>query len=185
MPTILGNALRDSEDNAGGRYGLAMPIVYPRMYPLLSPKLDRAISAQLDMLDTTAAFCVAFGLVALLTLPLIARLDWWSLVPLVALLMSGVAYRGAVSTARGHGTLLATAFDLHRFDMLKALHYELPLTPDEELALNKSLSGFLDSRDVDAVRRMSKFRYSHPSYADERDMPRSRLETAGDQPPDD
>lgn len=185
MPTILGNALRDGEDNAGRRYGLEMPIVYPRMYPLLSPKLDTAISAQLDMLDTTAAFCVAFGLIALLALPLIVRMDWWSLVPLVAFLMSALAYRGAVSTARGHGTLLATAFDLHRFDMLQALHYELPLTPDDELAINNKLSDFLESRDVDAVRRMRKFRYSHPSVlTNDRDTPPIPTGTDGDQPSD-
>lgn len=184
MPTILGNALRDGEDNAGRRYGLEMKTVYPRMYPLLSPKLDKAISAQLDMLDTTAAFCVVFGLIALLSLPLLVRVDWWSLVPLVALLMSALAYRGAVSTARGHGTLLATAFDLHRFDMLQALHYELPLTPDDELALNKNLSEFLESRDVNAVRRMWKFRYSHPSLADDGDTPPIPTGADDDKPSD-
>jgi hypothetical protein len=185
MPTILGNALRDGEDNAGRRYGLKMPIVYPRMYSSLSAKLDKAISAQLDMLDATAAFCVAFGLIALLTLPLIGRVDWWSLVPLLAVLMSALAYRGAVATARGHGTLLATAFDLHRFDMLQALHYELPLTPDCELALNKKLSDFLENRDVDAVQRMGKFRYSHPS-APVHDGDTSPIPTGsgGDQPSD-
>ena len=108
MPTILGNALKDGEDNAGHRYGLEMPIVYPRIYPLLSPKLDSAISAQLDILDTTSAFCVVFGFIALLGLPLVIRLDWWSLIPLGAVLMSALAYRGAVTTARDHGRLLAT-----------------------------------------------------------------------------
>ena len=39
-----------------------MPAVYPRMYPFLSPKLDKAISTQLDILDTMCALCVAFGL---------------------------------------------------------------------------------------------------------------------------
>src|SRR6266516_762696 len=29
MPTLLGNVLRDGEDNAGRRYGLSMQIVYP------------------------------------------------------------------------------------------------------------------------------------------------------------
>lgn len=163
MPTLLGNVLRDGEDDAGYRYGLDMPVVYPRMYPSLSPKLDRAISAQLDMLDTTSALCVAFGLIALLTLPLTARMDWWSLAPLVAMLMSLLAYRGAVATARGHGTLLATAFDLHRFDMLQALHYELPLTPRDELDLNRKLSDFLGRGGSDGVLDMGKFRYRHPS----------------------
>ena len=61
-----------------------MPIVYPRIYPLLSPKLDKAISAQLDILDTTSAFCVVFGFIRRSPgLPLVIRLDWWSLIPLV------------------------------------------------------------------------------------------------------
>jgi hypothetical protein len=163
MPTLLGNILRDGEDDAGYRYGLDMPVVYPRMYPSLSPKLDKAISAQLDMLDTTSALCVVFGLIALLTLPLTTRMDWWSLVPLVAMLMSLLAYRGAITTARGHSTLLATAFDLHRFDMLQALHYQLPLTPRDELELNRELSDFLGRGGTDGVLYMGKFRYKHPS----------------------
>ena len=164
MPTLLGNILRDGEDNAGGRYGLNMPVVYPRMYPTLSPKLDKAISTQLDMLDTTSALCVAFGLSALVSLPLIARLDWWSLVPVAPVLMSVFAYRGAIVTARGHSRLLATAFDLHRFDMLQALHYKLPRTAAKEKELNEGLSKFLGRPDgADAQTHMGKFRYKHPS----------------------
>ena len=163
MPTLLGNILRDGEDNAGRRYGLDMPTVYPRMYPSLSPKLDKAISAQLDVLDTTSALCVAFGLSAVVSLPLIARLDWWSLVPPVAVLMSVFAYRGAVVTAQGHGILLATTFDLHRFDMLNALHYELPVTPESELEFNRQLSLFLGApHGADSQLFMRRFRYSHP-----------------------
>jgi hypothetical protein len=159
MPTLLGNVLRDGEDNAGRRYGLDMTIVYPRMYPSISTKLDKAISAQLDMLDTASALCIAFALITLIALPLVARVDWWSLTPLIAVLMSALAYRGAIATARKHGRLLATAFDLHRFDMLEALHYELPLTPQDELDLNTSLSRFLESHDT--VKRMRKFSYRH------------------------
>jgi hypothetical protein len=165
MPTLLGNVLRAGEDDAGHRYGLDMPVVYPRMYPSLSPKLDRAISAQLDMLDTTSALCVVFGLISLFALPLTTRLNWWSLVPLVAMFMSLLAYRGAVATARGHGRLLATAFDLHRFDMLTALHHKLPSTPREELELNRELSAFLGGRDPSSVLYMEGFPYSHPPTA--------------------
>ena len=162
MPTLLGNTLRDGEDYSGGRYGLEMPVVYPRMYPSLSPKLDSAISAQLDMINTTSALCIACGLIAVLSLPLIVRMNWWSLTPIVAALTSILSYRGAIATARGHGRLLATAFDLHRFDMLNSLHYELPITPQKELALNKTLSGFLESHERDAVLRMREFPYKHP-----------------------
>ena len=185
MPTLLGNVLRDGEDNAGRRYGLEMPVIYPRLYPSLSPKLDKAISAQLDMLDTTSAYCIAFGLIALLGLPLIVRLDWWSLVPVVAGLLSILAYRAAIATARGHGRLLATALDLHRFDMLEALHYELPLTVKDELDLNKTLSSLLESRDANAVLRMRNFRYKHPSApAGGRDELPISIEVREDDPAD-
>jgi hypothetical protein len=163
MPTLLGNVLRDGEDNAGRRYGLDMAVVYPRMYPSLSPKLDAAISGQLDILDTTSALCMAFALAALSALPLVARLDWWSVVPLTAGLLSALAYRGAVASARGHGRLLATAFDLHRFDMLNALHYELPVTAASELEINRKLSEFLESHLT--VLHMRNINYAHAAVA--------------------
>lgn len=184
MPTLLGNALRDGEDHAGMRYGLDANLVYPRMYPSLSPKLDKAISAQFDVLDTTSALCVVFGLIGLLTLPLLARMDWLSSVPLIGMLMALLAYRGAVSTARGHATLLATAFDLHRFDMLKALHYKLPLTPQDELDLNRELSIFLGTRTRDS-RYMQSFPYCHPAAPADGDGLRvSPIGLEEDNPPD-
>jgi hypothetical protein len=161
MPTLLGNVLRDGEDNAGHRYGLNMQVVYPRMYPCLSAKLDSAISEQLDMLDTTSALSMAFGIATLLALPLIVRLDWWSFVPFVTVLLSASAYRGAIATARGHTRLLATAFDLHRFDLLSALHYQLPETPADELRINRKLSQFLESHATAAV-SMADCQYAHP-----------------------
>jgi len=181
MPTLLGNVLRDGEDYAGRRYGLDMPVVYPRIYPSLSPKLDKAISAQLDMLDTTSAYCVIFGLISLFTTPLLRRIDLWSLVPLATALISAFCYKGAIAIARGHGRLLATAIDLHRFDMLEALHYELPRTPKDELNINKRLSAYLESRDADAVLRMGKIRYKHPStVGDGKDESPISIEVTGD-----
>jgi hypothetical protein len=180
MPTLLGNVLRDGEDYAGRRYGLDMPVIYPRIYPSLSPKLDKAISAQLDMLDTTSAYCVVFGLISLFTIPFLRRMDWWSLIPPVAALMSAFSYQGAIATARGHGRLLATAIDLHRFDMLEAMHYDLPRTPKDELDLNKKLSTLLESRDANAVLRMGKLRYKHPPpVGDRRDESPISIEVAG------
>jgi hypothetical protein len=104
MPTLLGNALRDGEDNAGGRYGLNMQVVMPRMYPSLSPKLDAAISQNLDLIDTTAAMCIAFAIAALASLPLVGRWDPWSFTPLAAAGLSAVAYRGAIGIASTRAT---------------------------------------------------------------------------------
>jgi len=164
MPTLLGNTLRDGEDNAGDRYGLRMQVVAPRLYPYLSPKLDAAISQNLDLIDTAAAMCIAFAVAALASLPLVARHDAWRATPLIALILAILAYRGAIQVARGHARLLATVFDLHRFDMIAALHYELPRTPLREDRFNKALSAFLDSHDT-AVVHMQAFRYVHQSPA--------------------
>lgn len=161
MPTLLGNTLRDGEENAGQRYGLTLQVVAPRLYFNLSPKLDSAISQSLDLIDTTAAMCVSFAVAAVASLPLIGRWDRWSFIPLAAAALSVLAYRGAIRISRGHARLLATAFDLHRFDMLAALHYELPITPERERKLNQKLSQFLGSKET-AVSYMSAFPYVHP-----------------------
>jgi len=161
MPTMLGNVLRNGEDYAGERYGLDALTVYPRMYPSLSKSISDAMSRQLDVIAVTAAMCVSSIAAALATAPVVRRLDLWSLIPLGALLLGVLAYRGALRAAGTHATLFATAFDLHRFDMLQALHYELPKTVDRELELNRELTTFLQSR-LPPHQKLVKFGYEHP-----------------------
>lgn len=183
MPTTLGNVLRAGEDSAGGRYGLMSMTVYPRMYPFLSDKLDKAISRQLDLIDATSALCLAFAAAALATLPVVViRHDWWSLLPAGLAASSWLCYRSALNAAKDHGTLFATAFDLHRFDLIKNLHYPLPETVEQEWKFNRALSRFLQrgdpvfypahladqlaaSRDLDILREI---RYLHSQNPDDR-----------------
>jgi hypothetical protein len=146
MPTMLGNILRTAEEHAGGRYGLDAVIVYPRLYPFLSERLNRAMSQELDQLDAVAGLCVTFLVATTAALPLVRRLDFWSLVPLGTALLAHFAYRGALRAALSHAVLLATAFDLHRFDMVAAMHLPLPETPDDEYEFNENLSLALDRR---------------------------------------
>jgi hypothetical protein len=143
LPTRLGNVLRRGETMAGERYGLNTVLTYPRLYPHLHPKLDALISNQLDLIDTTCAFTVLFTLETVVALPLVWRMDWWSVVPAVFLVFAGLAYRGARGVAGWHVTTLCAAYDLYRFEMLKALHRKLPRTPDSELVENRELSEFL------------------------------------------
>ncbi|MFE2427454.1 hypothetical protein ACFXJ5_11975 [Streptomyces sp. NPDC059373] len=163
MPTMLGNVLRDGEDASGRRYGLDLQWVAHRLYPQLSPKLDTAITQQLDLLDSIAALCVCFGLATAAGLPLLFRLDVWSLLPVATVLLVASAYRGALRVASAHAGLLATAFDLHRFDMLAALHVELPVTPEREYELNVQLSEFFSDRGALAKRDLEGLRYVHPT----------------------
>ncbi|GAB3873140.1 hypothetical protein ACFQ1S_00775 [Kibdelosporangium lantanae] len=143
LPTGLGNILRRGETTAGERYGLNTMVVYSRLYPHLGPSVNSSVANRLDLIDTTCTFTILFAVQSVLALPLVWRVDWWSLVPVGYLLFAGVAYRGARSVAERFNETLYVAFDLHRFDMLKALHRRLPGTPETELVENEELSRFL------------------------------------------
>jgi hypothetical protein len=163
MPTLLGNVLRDGEDTAGDRYGLRFEVVAYRLWPTLSKKLDAENSRNLDLLDTSAALCVSLALAAVSSVPFIGNGGFWFLVPITAAILSAVAYRGAILVAKEQGQLQATAVDLHRFDMLTALHCKLPETPDEEQAFNIALSDFLQNRESLVDHPLSNgLTYRHP-----------------------
>jgi len=142
MPTGLGNVLRRAERTAGERYGLDTVYTYPRLYPHLSKQLDKEIGQQLDLVDTGASIAVALGICALAAAPLVGRADAWSVLPLVLGLLAVVAVRGSRTAARHYGTLLSTAFDLHRFQMVEALRLPLPTNAGEEDRQNKKLREF-------------------------------------------
>jgi hypothetical protein len=162
MPTLLGNVLRRGEEDAGKPYGLHDSMaVYPRMYPSVSPILRADISRNLDLIDTTAALSVTFFVATVVSLPLALRPDLWRLTPAVVLLLTLVSYRGAVRAAAGHALLLATAFDLHRFDMLRGLHLKLPANAADEFVLNERLTEFLHYRDGPALKDAELGRH-HP-----------------------
>lgn len=142
MPTGLGNTLRRAERTAGERYGLDTVRTYPRLYPHLSKQLDKEIGQQLDLVDTGASIAVALGICALASTPLLGRVDAWSVLPLVPGLLAVVAVRGSRTAARHYGTLLSTAFDLHRFQMVEALRLPLPPNAEEEARQNETLRKF-------------------------------------------
>jgi hypothetical protein len=163
MPTMLGNILRNGEVAAGKRYGLGAMTLYPRMYPSVSKPLSDAIAHQLDVIALMASLCVSFTVGAVATSPILARLDLWSMIPVMLLVLGAVSYRGAMRAAEEHRTLFATSFDLHRFDMLRALHYAVPSTVEDERALFKALTRFLGGRlppDTD----MAVYQYDHSIY---------------------
>ncbi|MGY6026901.1 hypothetical protein [Streptomyces spinosirectus] len=166
MPTLLGNVLRRGERVAGDRYGLDMMVVYPRLYPFISDRLEGAVGRQFELITSTASLSISFGLLSLATTPLLARLDPWSAAPLLAAAVSLAAYRGAVAASRSHATILATVFDLHRFDLAAAMHFELPKNPWEEHRLNKRITDFLRPGSVAPLHRHETLHsadFKHPS----------------------
>ncbi|MGH3789199.1 MAG: hypothetical protein ACRDRU_11705 [Pseudonocardiaceae bacterium] len=138
MPTLLGNVLRDGEDNAGQRYGLIFAAVAPRMYPSISPKLSTAISENLDLIDTTAAMCIAFAVASVSSLPLVSRWDRWSVIPFVTATLCALSYRGAISIARGHAKSLRQSLIYTGLTCLRSFDTNCPSRPDAKESLTKN-----------------------------------------------
>jgi hypothetical protein len=165
MPTRLGNVLRRAERTAGGRYGLDAMVVYPRIYPYVSERMAEAMARQLELLTATASLSVCFGLLSAITSPLLGRLDPWSLTPLAAAGLCVLAYRGALITAGYTGVVFCALFDVHRFDLTTAMHYELPKTAAEEAELNGYMTRYLEARNPQPLAKDDNLRdkpFAHP-----------------------
>jgi hypothetical protein len=157
MPTSLGNVLRMAETHAGDRYGLSTPIMFPRLYPFISARLDGELREQTNVLDSASVFTLLFTGLSVCSSPLIWRLDGWSFVPLAMIACAGVAYRGACTAALNVAQQQATAFDLHRFEMLAALRQRLPRWGSEEHEKNEELIEAI----IGAAEQLSALEYVH------------------------
>lgn len=151
LPTALGNALRTGETSAGERYGLNTLASWPRLYPLLSEKLATLQASARDSLDAAANFYVSFFVVAVIAVVALADelKAYW--IPALAFGLCCLSYLGSVAAAVTFTTYLRVAYDLHRFDLLKALHHKLPDTPAEEYELFASLSEFFRAESADVI----------------------------------
>jgi hypothetical protein len=143
LPTALGNALRAAESRAGEPYGLDAVVAWPRLYPLLPEGVRAVVDDQRDSLDIAARLCAVFAAAAVISLVLLATHGWWLLVPAGCLGLAWLSYRGAVAAAVAYGEGIRAAIDLHRFDLLAALHLPLPATLEQERAVNEQVSLFL------------------------------------------
>jgi hypothetical protein len=126
LPTALGNALRAGELSAGERYGLSTLASWPRIYMQISDRMSEALNSTRDALDAAVNLCWSFLAVALTYG--VAFYDepksWWLCGG--AVILASVAYKGAVIAAQAYSGLMHVVYDLHRFELLDALHYSLP-----------------------------------------------------------
>ncbi|MGW1913503.1 hypothetical protein ACWCQS_22890 [Streptomyces sp. NPDC002076] len=104
-------------------------------------------------LSVTAALCVPA------TVWLLWRSGWRLLLAVLLALVSRLAYLAAVHAAVGYGQYVEAAFDLHRFDLLGALHLPLPTDREQEQRANESL-GMLWRQGLPG---RPPLRYEHPS----------------------
>jgi hypothetical protein len=143
LPTRLGNALRSGERRAGRAYGLDAVTIWPRLYPLLPDPVRSLVDDRRDQLDLAARLVAVFLLAAGASFVLLLSHGWWLLVPVACAGLAALAYRGAVAAAVAYGDQLCAAIDLHRFELLRALHVPLPATLGEERATNEQLVALL------------------------------------------
>jgi hypothetical protein len=145
--TGLGNALAAMEGTAGVGYGLDPVVTWPRLYPLLSDPVRAAVDDFRDSLDAAARLAATGAIAAVATVLLLAwHSQWWTLLALVPLAIAVVSYLATIPAAIGYGLAMQVAFDLHRFDLLRAMHLAEPETQDGatgEKASNLRLSDFL------------------------------------------
>ena len=143
LPTKLGNILRAAETRAGSRYGLDAITVWSRLYPLLADKVTAVLDDLRDQLDVAVRFCLVFLIATVISVACLAGHGWWLLVAAGTFTGAVLSYQAALSAATAYGQAIEAAFDLHRFDLLSALHLPLPADLTSEVTANQQLSRFL------------------------------------------
>jgi hypothetical protein len=143
LATRLGNVLRASEDRAGSRYGLDAVTVWPRLYVVLSVDMKNMLNDRRNQLDAAVRLTATLLITGPVLGVLLLRSGIWLAVPGAVVLVSFFTYRVSVVAAAAYGEVIECAFDLFRFDLLRALHLKLPLNRDMEKQCNEALMRFL------------------------------------------
>ncbi|MFF1442011.1 hypothetical protein [Streptomyces sp. NPDC058295] len=138
-PTALGNVLAALRDTAGRDHGWDATVAWPWLYPVLGDRARAVVDDGRDSLDAAARLCVTTAVTALVSTALLLRSGWWILLALAPAAVALLAYHGAVQAALTYGDAVRAAFELHRFDLLQALHLPLPDSLQEERTLAEAL----------------------------------------------
>jgi hypothetical protein len=164
LPTRLGNAMRSFEFRAGERYGYKTLTTWPHLYFQLSDRVVTSFQGAVDALHAAVNFALAFLLASVVFIAgAFGKPAWWFWLPGACLVLAMVAYRGAVSAARLVGLIEYVSFDLHRFDLLQALHQPLPFSGSTETAAAKELSELLEEKQpFHAQKKLKDVIYRHP-----------------------
>lgn len=156
-PTRLGNTLRASEQRISQRYGMDLLVVYPRLLALLGSKKRRRVETAEAALGMWERLSVGFLLLTLITPVLlssprvqVAVVPVWVLVvslPLLALVCWG-CYVESIRGAVRFGSEVEVIFDLHRVDLLRAMHLPVPNNLEDQRRIFSVLSGMLQGNSL-------------------------------------
>jgi hypothetical protein len=139
LPTRLGNTLAAMEERAGAAYGWDAAVAWPRLYPVLGDACRQQVNDHRNALDSGIRLAATGTLLTPVAGWLLWGSGWGLLLAVVPPTITWISYRGAVQAARGYGQAVTAAFDLHRFDLLTALHLPLPTDRDAERTLATEL----------------------------------------------
>ncbi|HKV34899.1 MAG TPA: hypothetical protein VJP89_11270 [Pyrinomonadaceae bacterium] len=138
MPTQLGNILKNSELYSHDRYQLDAVVMWPRLYNLFpAPFAEAVIELRMGVdfmlvisfLSAALAFVSGIYLVVVGASPYLFLLCFGG-----GLIVSWIAYRGALGNALLYAQQIKVAFDLYRNELLKQMRVPLPKTAAEERA---------------------------------------------------
>jgi hypothetical protein len=151
---------------------------------LVPDKVAVIVADLRNQLDLAARLCAVFMLVGGLYVGLLVwhrdallaslgdpRTHVLWLIPAVSVLLARVSYEAAVNAAVAYGIEMEVVFDLHRFDLLSAMHLPLPPYRAAESITNKDLTAFLKDGREYVPGEAGRFWYRHerpdpPSPAD-------------------
>jgi hypothetical protein len=164
QPTLLGNTLQAGYSRAGDIYGISVPVLGPRLEHFMSQserdnveQFRSRVELGAQLVFVYLALAVVFGAVVR-PFPVAAGIVLGFLVIAIG------SYLSTIRAAEGYSEAIAVLVDMHRFDLVRALHVEMPKNHSEEVATFELLSKLLDrDREPDGT----DIRYRHPQTPDD------------------
>lgn len=146
-PTAIGNMSELHRIYALKRFGMQIDLIWPRMRKLVAA--DQNLAAIVDEVKTKLDFAVVMTwLSGVFTFAWTLIIIFWAREYLLsfvwiitpAFIATILFYGTAITSFRAFSEALKSAIDLHRFDLLSALHIELPANAKDEHELWTQLS---------------------------------------------
>lgn len=138
--TRLGNILGALWAEAGRTHGWNAAAAWPYLYPVLPERTRSLVDDARDSLDQSVTTATVTALATAPSVLLLWRSGWWNLLSALLPLVAWLAYTGAVQAARTYAVVVRSAVELHRFELVAALHLPLPADSAEERRQAERLS---------------------------------------------
>jgi hypothetical protein len=161
MPTRFGNALRQSEDDAGKQYGLDTLTVAPHLSLVADPKHYAYVEDRQKAMDLAITMTLVAAIATGVTALLVSDDGPWAILAFIPFAGAYASYLGAVAAARSYNVAIETVTDLSRFALYRALHVPLPMTGSEEQVTAGALMALLGGTP------MPKMEFVHPPEKDD------------------